>query len=356
MTFNFVMRDQKYPTAAKMHAFADQIWTALESDPGVRAAGLTTALPMADQNVENVFTVDGPPAAPGADPPLAGVRGIAGHYTTALGARLLQGRELRPSDTAASEPVVVVTHDFATNYVRATSPIGARVKMGGPDTAGPWRTIVGVVETIHHQALDEAPRPEVWMPFSQVPDGFLTMWARGVYAVARTAADPDAAVPAIRSTMRSLDAELPLVAMTSLDDLTRQSTSTRRLETSLLAAFAGIALVLAAVGVFGVLAFYVVQHLPEFGVRLALGATPSALVAQVLRRGLVLMAIGAAIGLPAALALGRAMSTLLFNVEPTDPWALGLSIGVLTVVTVAACTLPARRAMRTDPLLVLRAD
>jgi putative ABC transport system permease protein len=284
------------------------------------------------------------------------VRGVAGHYTAALGARLVQGRELRPSDNATSQPVVVVTRDFATTYISAVSPIGMRLKMGGPESEGPWRTIVGVVETIHHQALDEAPRPEVWMPFSQVPDDFLTTWARGVYAVTRTSGDPDAAVPAIRTSMRSLDADLPLVALTSLDELTRQSTSARRLETSLLAAFAAIALILAAVGVFGVLAFYVVQHLPEFGVRLALGASPAALVAQVLRRGLILMALGTAIGLPAALALGRTMSTLLFHVAPTDPWAIGVSVAVLTVVTVAACKLPARRAMRTDPLLVLRAD
>jgi ABC-type antimicrobial peptide transport system permease subunit len=156
--------------------------------------------------------------------------------------------------------------------------------------------------------------------------------------------------------MRSLDAALPLVTMASLDDLARQSTSARRLESSLLAAFAAIALLLAAIGLFGVLAFYVVQHLPEFGVRLALGASPSTLVMQVLRRGLWLAAAGTAIGLPAAMAVGRAMSSLRFDIGPTDPWVFGGSVAVLTAVTIAACTLPARRAMRTDPLLVLRAD
>ena len=144
--------------------------------------------------------------------------------------------------------------------------------------------------------------------------------------------------------------------MRSMEDLASASTAERRLQTSLLSAFASIAVTLAAIGLFGVLAFYVTQHIPEFGVRLALGATPAELLSHVMRRGLMLLAIGLAIGVPGALVLGRQMSTLLYGIQPMDPLALGGAVGVIACVTVAACVLPARRAMKTDPLVALRTD
>jgi predicted permease len=354
MTFNFVLRDNRFPTAPDMRAFTTRVWESIEAVPGVLAAGITTALPLSGQNVENAFTVDGSPTPPEDGSPIAGLRGVSGHYAAALGTRVLRGRDILPSDTADSPPVVLVTADFVARYVRQAVPIGVRLKMRGADE--PWRTIVGVIPAIRHNALDELPRPEVWLPFAQMPADFVTQWARGAYVVARTTPEPESVMPAIRSQIRLLDAELPLMAVTSLDGLLRQSTSERRLETSLLTAFASIALVLAAVGLFGVLAFYVAQHVPEFGVRLALGATPAALLALVLRRGIVLLVGGVAIGLPGALAMGRGMSRLLYGVEPTDPAALVAAVTILAAVTLAACALPALRAMKTDPLTALRSE
>src|SRR5262249_32908722 len=155
MTFGFVMRAQRFPTPASMHNFVASVWTSLESDPTIRTAGLTTALPLSGQNVENQFTIDCAPVTPRGDPPLSAVRGGAGHYMAGMGGRLLEGRELLPTDTATAQPVVVVTRDFALKYVKATSPIGVRISMGGPDSGDPWRTIVGVVESIHHNAMDK---------------------------------------------------------------------------------------------------------------------------------------------------------------------------------------------------------
>jgi putative ABC transport system permease protein len=263
---------------------------------------------------------------------------------------------LAPSDTERSQPVAVVTADFAKRYVKAGSPVGVRLKMGGPDSEDPWRTIVGVIADVRHGGLDQMPRPEVWMPYAQLPDDILVTWLRGLNAAARTSTDPAAAMPSLRATMRGLDADMPLLNVQTLEELASESTAERRLETSLLAAFAAIALVLAAVGLFGVLAFYVAQHMQEFGVRLALGATPARLLGLVVRRGLLLLVIGVVVGLPAALAMGRGMSTLLYGVEPADPIALGSAVALLAVVTVAACALPARRAMNTDPLVALRRD
>ena len=230
------------------------------------------------------------------------------------------------------------------------------MKMGDADSEDPWRTIVGVIADIRHGGLDQEPRPEVWIPYAQLPDDLATRWLRGLNVAAHTSMNPEGAMPALRAAMRALDADMPLTNVRTLDELASESTAQRRLETSLLAAFASIALVLAAVGLFAVLAFYVAQHMQEFGVRLALGATPRGLLGLVIRRGLVLLAIGVALGLPAALAMGRGMSTLLYGVEPADPAALGGAVALLSAVTLAACAVPARRAMKTDPLVALRND
>ena len=354
MTFGFVMRDRQYPTGDDLRAFVGRVSTTLGDAPGIDAAGITTHLPLSDQNLENGFTVDGSPVEPGEDPPIAGLRGVGGQYRVAIGARLLQGRDLLPADTAASQPVAVVTAGFVQRHVRTTNPIGARLKMGGADSSDPWRTIVGVIADIRHNELDEAPRPEVWLPFAQMPDDVLTTWLRGVYCATRTAIDPPSAISTIRAGMRALDPALPLVDLHTLGDLAQASTAERRAGTYLLAAFAALALVLAAIGLFGVLAFHVVQHVPEFGVRLALGATPSGLLALVFRRGLTLLGIGLALGIPGAMAMGQGMSALLYGITPHDPIALLAAAVALLVVTLAACAVPAYRAMKIDPLVAIR--
>jgi predicted permease len=354
MTFGFVMRDQQYPATADMTAFVSRVTDAMNAVPGIEAAGLTTHLPLNDNNFENSFTVDGFEVRQGEDPPIAAVRAVAGHYRAALGARLLRGRDLQASDTARSQPVVMVTEGFVRRYVRAADPIGARLRMGGPDD--PWRTIVGVIADIRHNGLDQEPRPEVWFPYTQMDADVLATWLRAAYVTARASTDPATAMPSLRAAMRGLDSSMPLLDPQPLSDLARSSVAERRIETFLLSTFAAIATVLAAVGLFGILAFHVAQHVQEFGVRLALGATPSGLMRLVITRGLWLLGIGLLLGIPGAFAMGRGMSALLYSVEPTDPIALGAAVALLAGVTLLACALPARRAMKTDPLVALRAD
>lgn len=355
MTFGFVMQDARYPTATDMRAFLDRAYASIDTAPGVTAVGMTTHLPLSANNLENSFAVEGAPAG-SSEPPVAGLRFVLGHYVEAIEARVIEGRSFVPTDSARSELVAVVTRNFVRRYIPSGRAIGARVKMGGADSDDPWRTVVGVIADIRHAALDQPARPEVWMPYAQVPDGLLTTWLRGVYAVVRTASDPAAAVPGIREAMRAADSAMPLVNMQPMAQLAHESTAQRRLETSLLATFASLALGLAGIGLFGVLAFHVSQHVQEFGVRLALGATPGNLLTGVLRRAMVVLAIGLAIGIPGALLMGRAMSAVLYDVAPSDPAALASSVIAMTVVTLIASALPARRAMRTDPLTAIRTE
>lgn len=354
VTFGFVVREPRFPDADSIRTFLMRANDAFALIPGITAAGTTTHVPLGDNNLENSFTVDGAPTPAGQDAPIAGVRGVSGRFVQSIGAQIARGRDFQPTDTAGSQPVAIVTADFVRRYVPANDPIGTRIKMGGPNSGDPWRTIVGVIDEIRHQALDQAPRPEVWLPFAQLPDNLITTWLRGVNVTARSNGDPMAAVPALRKAINQLDRDLPLINVQSMEALAGESTAVRRLETSLLAAFGTIALGLSAIGLFGLLAFYVAQRIPEFGVRLALGATPATLLTTVLRRGLILLGIGLAVGLPGAFFLGRGMSTILFEVKPSDPIAVLAAVGTLTVVTLAACALPARRAMKVDPLTALR--
>jgi predicted permease len=356
LTLNFVLTDTRYPSAADIRQFIGRANDAVASAaPGaIESVGTTTHLPLGPNNFENQFTVDGA-TTPGTDPPMGGVRGVTGAYRTALGAQLLEGRDLTIADDTG-QPVALVTEGFARRHIAPRPIIGSRIKMGGPDSSDSWRTVVGVIGDIRHGGLDREPRPEVWMPLAQLPDDLITTWLRGVNVVIRTTVAPEQTTPAVRAAMRSLDPELPLIQVRSMEDLARQSTAERRLQTSLLTAFATIALTLAAIGLFGVLAFYVAQHLPEFGVRLALGATPSRLLSLVMRRGALLLGIGLAIGLPAGALLGRGMSTVLYGIEPLDVPSLSAAVMLVTIVTALACAGPARRAMTTDAVSVLRND
>jgi len=357
MTMNFVLGDKRYPAARDIRSFIARADEALmAAAPGViQAVGTTTHLPLQGNNLENVFTVDGAASTPGVDPPIAGVRGVTGRYLVAIGGTLVEGRDFTEAD-ANGQPVAIVTADFAKKYIEPRPVIGARLKMGDADSDDDWRTVIGVIADVRHGGIDREPRPEVWMPLAQIPDSLLATWFRGVNVVVRTAVDPISTVPALRQAMRTLDPELPLVSVKSMEELAATSTAERTLETSLLAGFAAIALTLSAIGLFGVLAFYVAQHLQEFGVRLALGATPSGLLSLIMRRGAALLLAGLVVGLPSAVLLGRGMSTLLYGIQPFDPPALAAAIVLMTLVTATACLVPARRAMNTNPVRVLRQD
>jgi len=221
-------------------------------------------------------------------------------------------------------------------------------------TDGPWRTVVGVVGDVRHRRPDLPARPEVLIPYAQLDPGFLASWARGVSAVLRSSAEPSVVIGLARSAVHEIDPSLPLVEIRSMRELVADSTAQPRFRALLMAGFALIAAVLSLVGVFGVTSHFAAERWPEIGVRMALGARRADILSLVLGRGARLALAGVLLGLATASALGRSLSSLLFEVSPRDPAVFGLAAAALTAAALLASYLPARRAARVDPAMTLR--
>jgi putative ABC transport system permease protein len=230
------------------------------------------------------------------------------------------------------------------------------VKFGGPDSTDPWRTVVGIVADVHHAGVAEQASPQLFMPYLQFSDDALPFVGRGPAIVARHRHDPAAAVPVLRREVRAVDPDLPLYDVRMLSELVAESVSHARFRAVLLAAFATIAVVLALVGVYGVIAFFVSQRTPEFGVRIALGARAADILRLVFARGAILVAVGLMLGVPGAFALTRFMRSLLYGVGEHDPVTFVAVPALLCVAATLATYLPARRATKVDPLTALRAE
>jgi putative ABC transport system permease protein len=353
LTFSVVMSPRKYPTAPSLAAFTQRLSNQLASMPGVEHAGMTTQLPMSGQNIENAFDVDGwTPPHPG-DMPLAGMRGVAGDYFPALGARLKTGRVFTAADRAGAQPVAIVNEGFAQRYFAGTDPLGRRVREGGGDH---WRTVVGVIADVRHSGPAEEARPEVSMPYAQLEPGFMSTWSRGVYFVVRGALPASALASSARAQVNAIDPDLSLNEVQSMAALAADAVSEPRFRTILLGTFAALAITLASIGVFGVLSYFVTQRTREIGIRVALGASAGDILRMIVGRGLALAGLGLALGLLAAIPLTRSMQTLLFEVKPLDAPTLALVIIGLTLVAGLASYLPARRALRIEPMMALHLE
>jgi putative ABC transport system permease protein len=353
VTFTIVMAKSQYPDAARMIAFTRSIGDELSAAPGVLHVGGTTHLPFSGQNLENGFSVDGYIAPPGGQLPVAGMRGVTGGYFAALGIPLKAGRAFTPADREGSLPVAIVNEAFARRYFGAQNPLGRRVRDAGGDS---WRTVVGVIGDIKHSGPDAESRPEVDIPYAQLDPDFMNTWSRGVAFVVRSTAPSGAVLPVIRARMAVIAPSMPLTSVQPLSALASDAVSQPRFRTVLLGAFAVLALVLAAVGVFGVLSYFVTQHTQEIGVRMALGAQPADVVRLVVARGVGLSGVGILLGLLAAVPMMRLMQQLLFEVTPTDAPSFAAVAAVLLAVAGIASYLPARRATRVDPMTALRQD
>jgi putative ABC transport system permease protein len=245
---------------------------------------------------------------------------------------------------------VLVNEALVRRFFPNEDPIGRRVTFDDPTSpTAVWRTIVGVVADARRYGLDEAPRPELYFPYAQAPRRYMTI-------VMRTAGDPAALAAVARAAVWGIDPEQPVSEVRTLDQILTRSLAARRFNMLLLAVFAATALALATVGLYGVVAYSIARRTREFGVRLALGAQPRDLVCLVLAHGLGLTLAGLVIGLFVSLAATRALSTMLYEVSATDPVTFGAISAVLALVAAAASYLPARRAMRVDPLVALRAE
>jgi putative ABC transport system permease protein len=335
-------------------AFYEALFEGLRAVPGVRAAGAVTNLPLGDPIGDWDFYLPGETPGPHGSDRAADWQVLTPGYFEAMGVPLLRGRFVDERDGPDAPAVVVINETLANTYFAGREPVGLGIRMSGRER--PWMTIVGVVADVRHNGLDAPSGPQVYMPHAQ----FIPFWrdttVRSLSVVIRSEGDPEATAAAVRARIRELDRDLAVAAVRPMESVLARAVAPRRLQMQLLAAFAGIALVLALVGTYGVLAYHITERTREFGVRMALGAKADDIRRMVVREGMAPAIAGVLVGLGGAAALSRLLMTLLFETEPLDPIAFGGAAAALLLAALAACLLPARRATRVDPGTALRAE
>jgi putative ABC transport system permease protein len=341
---------ERYRTTEQRAAFYDGVLQRVAHLPGVVAAGYTTAVPLAWKGGANGLTLEG--RASDANTFWNAIhRQISPDYFQAIGIPLRAGRAFNEHDDARAVPVAIVNETMAKSYWPGETAIGKRFKIGSLDDPNPWLTIVGVAADVRQMGADAPVKAEMYVPYRQ-PQPFSFYAPRDL--VIRTAVEPASLVPAVRQAVHEVDPTQPVANIRTMNEVLGRETAQRRLGMILLTTFAALALLLAALGIYGVLSYFVVQHTPEIGVRLALGAQRRDVLRLVIGKGMKLALAGIAVGLAGALVLTRLMTSLLFGVKAADPLTFGLLALLLTLVALVACYIPARRATKVDPMVALR--
>jgi putative ABC transport system permease protein len=354
LTMRLSVPTARYDTPEKVVSFYRQLNERIRALPGVEAAGTVRVLPLATSIGDYGLDVEGFEESPG--------RNAKGDWQVAsdgafeaLGTRLIRGRWFTASDTTDGPLVAVVNETLARTYwTDPNAVVGGHIKVGS--STNPWATVVGIVADERHNGVTGVVKEKFYIPVSQwhvVNGGFL---ARGAFVVVRTAGDPMRLATSVREAVRSIDPNLPVANVRPMTEVVSSSLATPRLTGFLLGTFAAIALVLAAVGIYGVLSYLVARRTHEIGIRLAIGAARSQVLQLVLRQGLGLAVAGIVIGVPAAFALTRVMQSVLYQVRPSDPITFVVVPAILVVVAVAAAGLPAFRATRVSPMIALRSE
>jgi putative ABC transport system permease protein len=349
LTFTATVPTAAYRTIADRAAFFERAATELERLPGVQGVTMTTSLPVAGRGNGAWFTRLDRPWPADQTPPAVPYRIVRANYFAAMGIPLRRGRVFAAEDGREGRGAVVISESLARRFFDGEDPIGKRIYLGAPDNrVVPDAEVIGVVADVKQRGLDEERSEAVYAPLVGV------RWAQSFTFAIRTAMPPASLASAVRDLMRRLDPGVALVRMQTMDQVLGAATAPTRSSMILVGVFAGVALTLAVIGVFGVLSYSVSQQAAEFGIRMALGATRDRVLWLVLGRGLLPVAIGVVLGLGGALAVARSLRGLLFGVTPTDPVTL-TGVTVLLVATAAvAAYLPARRATQVDPVQVLR--
>ena len=339
----------KYGDFHKRTEFFERVLERVRALPGVQVAGFTSALPLTWEGGSNTFTPEGRPFDPtGAND--ANNRVVTPGYFEAMRIPLRRGRLLNEGDGENAPPVAIINETLARKFWPNEDVIGKRFKFGMPEDKTAWRRIVGVVGDVRQMRLSEPARQEMYFPSRQSNDNW--MFPRDL--TIRTSGDPLSLAGSVRQAVWSIDRDQPLSNLMTLEDLLDQEVAERRVQTTLLGGLAALALVLACVGIYGVLSYLVTQRTQEIGVRVALGANSGDVFRTVAGEGMALAAIGIGTGIAAALALSRLLASLLFGVHATDPATYAGAAAVFTVVALLACYFPARRAALVDPMVALR--
>ena len=347
LTMQLSLSPNAYGEKPRQAAFFDRLMERAASLPGVRSVGVVSNLPIGGGSMNRGVRIDGRPS-PRANGPTTEYQSVGGAYFATMGIPLRAGRLFGAEDAPTGAPVAVIDEALAQRYFPGENPIGRRLGFGSP-SGDVQRTIVGVVGDVRHFGLDQAAEPEVYVPVHQDPNRTMTI-------AIRTISDPEALVPAMRAAVRNLDPAQPISSVATMDQRLADSVARPRFLMLLLAAFAVVALFLASLGVYAIMATNVESRRREIGVRLALGARPLDVLRQVMGEGGRLVAAGVLTGLAMALGATRLLSSLLFGVAPSDPMTFAAMTTLLVGIAMLATWLPARRAARVDPLVALRAE
>ena len=347
LTLNIELLNSKYPGATQQIAFFQDVSQRVAALPGVQSVGLISSAPLSGGVYAGGFSIEGRNLE--GDDLVADRRMISADYFKTLSIPLLKGRGFTERDHQSSPGVVVVSESWARRFLPNEDLIDKRLKLGGPDSTRPWLSIVGIAGDVRDIALESEAKPCLYIPYQQFPSS-------GMALVVRTVVDPAPLTPAIREEVRAVDKDQPLTDVKTMDQYVADSVSPRRFNAMLLLIFASLALVLASVGIYGVMAYSVTQRTHEIGIRVALGAQPSDVIRLVVGRGMALVLAGVAIGLAGALVFTRVMTSLLYGVSATDPITFALVPVVLIAVALLANYVPARRATKVDPMIALRCE
>jgi putative ABC transport system permease protein len=349
LTANVSLQNGNYRPVQRQ-AFLAQVLDRIRMDPAVLAAGAVTHLPLAGNGPSFDFQVAGrPPATPGEESK-AQIRCATPDYFRALGISLLAGRAISAGDSAAAPNVIVINDVMAGRYWPNESPLGKRISFDETRGGMPvWREIVGVVQGVRHSGLESEPEPQMYAPFSQFSMPFATL-------VVRTRGEPLSFSKALRRAVASVDVNEPISAIKSMEQVLEQSVASRKFSVLMLGFFAALAMLVASIGVYGVLSYAVAQRRAELGIRLALGAGARAVMWLVMKQGMSLAVYGVCLGALGAWVVTRLLSTLLYKVSVTDPFVFGSIAVLLLGVAMLASYLPARRAAKVDPVVALRSE
>jgi putative ABC transport system permease protein len=348
LAMNLQLPESRYPQIPKQTQFRRQVLEGLSALPGVEAA-MVSEVPLSGDLVTHNFVIEGrPPLAVGTEPETDS-RSVMGDYFRVMRIPLRAGRYFTAQDHEGVPLVGIINRAMARQFFPKQNPIGARIRWAHYKAIN-WITIVGVVGDVKHLGLDQAEDPAVYTPYAQSTEP----WKRWMTLVVRTHQEPAAVVKATKNVIRSIDSQIPLGDVHTMNELMTESTAERQFNMLLLGLFAGLALALAAVGIYGLTSYSVTQRTHEIGIRMALGANRSHVMKLVVGQGMLLAGLGVAIGLIAAVGLTRLMASMLFAVRPTDPATFAAVAGLLVGVALAASVIPARRATKVDPMVALR--